>query len=746
MNNIRNFCIIAHIDHGKSTLADRMLELTGTIEKRLMKAQYLDSLDLERERGITIKMAPVRMLWHPHRGTTRTDTRNVAESKLLHEDITYKVRGAVFNVRKNIGLGHKEIVYQKALAIEFEKSGLKFEREKVISVDYDGKKIGTYQPDFVIGDKVIIELKALPSFGRAEEEQLWSYLKGLPYKVALLINFGSRELEIKRIVYDTAPLPRDSASSPRESAEIEEYVLNLIDTPGHSDFGYEVSRALHAVEGAILLVDATQGIQAQTLANFETAKREGLKLIGAVNKIDAATDEQVAETRQDLAALLRVAGNDILKVSGKTGAGVLELVRAVIKNIPPPRASQVDDDRALIFDSLYDEHKGVLAFVRVFDGELETNDGLHLLATGTDIKAKEVGYLVPDFKRSDRIGTGETGYIATGIKDPDKIRIGDTVATRRGAAPLPGYKEPQPVVFVSFYPDESGDYDDLHRALQKLRLTDASLVFEPDMSEALGRGFKGGFLGRLHFEIVAERLAQEFGIQTVHSFPSVAYMVTLRNGEPKTITNPKDLPEDYVAIQEPVARLEIITPSEYLNSILRLREYFRFQDIVTASLGHKTKITMNLPLADLVSDLDDKLKSASQGYASLSYEILGYQAAKLEKMEILINNQVISGLTRIIPQSNAEREGRRTVAKLKELLPKLQYKQAIQAAIRGRIVAREDIAAMKKNVTGHLYGGDRTRKMKLWKKQQKGKERLKELGAKSPVRIPASIFKELLRK
>ncbi|MEK7115010.1 MAG: translation elongation factor 4 [Patescibacteria group bacterium] len=596
---IRNFVIIAHIDHGKSTLADRFLEVTGTVEKRLMKEQYLDQLESERERGITIKMAPVRM----------------------------------------------------------------------------------------------------------------------KYK---------------------------------------DYVLNLIDTPGHSDFGYEVSRALAAVEGAILLVDVSQGIQAQTLANFENAKKSGLKIIGAVNKIDLDL-AHVDEIIDDLANLIGVDRGEIIRVSGKTGQGVEELLDRVIEEVPSPKLMSKlwvsnTHSRALIFDSLYDDHKGIIAFVRVFDGNFAPSQGIKFLATGVEVKIKEVGYFYPKLKSSSGLTNGEIGYIATGIKEFGKIKIGDTllrsdaIGVGEGQA-LPGFKNPQPVVFVSFYPEESDDYENLKQALAKLRLTDASLNFEPDTSEVLGRGFKGGFLGRLHFEITAERLAKEFKINTVHSFPSVSYKI-IKNKKEILITNPKDFLSDFDEVLEPIVKVEIITPSEYLGRILSLKEFFRFENFETINLGKKLLVTAKLPLADLISDLDDKLKSLSAGYASLSYEIIGYKKGDLEKLEILIADHLVAGLTRILPKEKIQREARQTVERLKELLPKQQFVQAIQAAVRGKIIARETIPAMKKDVTGYLYGGDRTRKMKLWKKQQRGKVRLKERaeGGGNDIRIPASIFKELLKK
>jgi len=589
---IRNFVIIAHIDHGKSTLADRFLEVTGTIEKRLMKEQYLDQLESERERGITIKMAPVRM-------------------------------------------------------------------------EYKG------------------------------------------------------------------------------------YIMNLIDTPGHSDFGYEVSRALAAVEGAILLVDVSQGIQAQTLANFENAKKSGLKIIGAVNKVDLDL-AHVDEIINDLANLIGVDSGEIVRVSGKTGQGVEELLDKVIEEVPPPnlKASDAVTSKALIFDSLFDDHKGIIAFVRLFEGAFKRDDKIKFLATNSEAKVKEVGYFHPKLKVSSELANGEIGYIATGIKDVGKLKIGDTITlTENPSKPLLGYKEPQAVVFVSFYPEESDDYENLKQALAKLRLTDASLNFEPDTSEVLGRGFKGGFLGRLHFEITAERLSKEFKINTVHSFPSVSYKI-IKNKEEIIINNPKDFPNDFDAVMEPIVKVEILTPSEYLGGILSLKEFFRFENFETINLGKKLLVTAKLPLADLISDLDDKLKSLSQGYASLSYEIIGFEKGDLEKLEILIADHLVAGLTRILPKEKIQREARQTVERLKELLPKQQFVQAIQAAVRGKIIARETIPAMKKDVTGYLYGGDRTRKMKLWKKQQRGKARLKERaeGGGNDIRIPANIFKELLKK
>lgn len=606
LNNIRNFCIIAHIDHGKSTLADRLLETTGTVEKRRMKAQYLDQMDLERERGITIKMTPVRM--------------------------KYKYNGS-------------------------------------------------------------------------------------------------------------------------------EYMLNLIDTPGHSDFSYEVSRALAAVDGAILLVDVTQGIQAQTLANYNHAKKAGLKIIGAINKIDLSpygTDE-IAKSISELTGENE---KDILRVSGKTGKGVEELLKAVIEKIPAPKKSKIPESiadkntfQALIFDSFYHEHKGIVANVRVFNGSLKREDEAFLIATNNKFKVKELGHFAPELKNDETIETGQIGYIATGLKNTEVLKIGDTITGYAShiqdyqPLALPGYQNPQPVVFVSFYPEEADDYENLKMALGKLKLNDSALKFEPDFNEFLGKGFKGGFLGRLHFEITAERIEREFSLRTINSFPSVSYKVKKRNGEWMDVDTPKDFPEDYMEVLEPVAKVEIVTPAHYLGAIMRLQESFRLRDINTRSFGNSIILDGTLPVAELIRDFDDQLKSVSAGYASLSYEISNYKKTEVVKLEILVAEHNVGGLTRIVYKDEMEHEARKTVERLKDLLPAQQFTQAIQAAIGGKIIARETIAAMKKELGNFgKNGGDRTRKMKLWKKQQRGKERLKERGVKNKINIPAGVFKELLKK
>ncbi len=616
MENIRNFCIIAHIDHGKSTLADRLLEITGTIEKRKMQAQVLDSLELERERGITIKMAPVRMVY-----------------------------------RKNHSQGER-------LKIKDERDGM--------------------------------------------------------------------------------------------------YELNLIDTPGHSDFSYEVSRALEAVEGAILLVDSMQGIQAQTLANFHSADRAGLTIIGAVNKIDLVTPAEADRLALELAHLIGCEPDDILRVSGKTGEGVPELLDAVIRKIPRPKpvhpgAPVGVKGRALVFDSFYDNHKGVVASIRVFDGAFNCTDTVQLLATNTKTKMKELGYFSPKLVPAEALGEGEIGYIATGIKDPGRIKIGDTVIVQNAnfkmqnakAYALPGYKEPNPVIFVSFYPEESDDYEHLTRGLEKLKLNDSALTIEPDQNEVLGRGFKIGCLGKLHFEITAERLRREFGIGVVNTFPSVLYRVKKKSGDWTEIVKPEDLPAEYLEIQEPIISLELIVPTKYLSSVLSVQRKFRMNVLHTETMGERIRMTAEMPLVELVSDFDDQLKSATEGYASFSYEIKGYEPAEVLRVDLLISGEPVAGLSRFFPKETMEREARKMVEKLKDLLPRQQYAQPVQAMAHGRIVARADIKAMRKDVTGYLYGGDRTRKMKLWKKQKRGKERLKE---RSEATIPPSVFKELLKK
>ena len=614
MENIRNFCIIAHIDHGKSTLADRLLEATGTIEQRRMKSQYLDQLELERERGITIKMAPVRM--------------------------SYSVNA---------------------------------------------------QP----------------------------------------------------------------------------YTFNLIDTPGHPDFGYEVSRALAAVEGAILLVDGTQGVQAQTLSNLHAAQKAGLTIIGAVNKVDLSMQD-IEGVIDEVALLINQPRERVHRLSGKTGEGVDGLLRDIAATVPPPRKEvdrmridSADVSRALIFDSFYDDHRGIVAAVRMFDGSLKEGDVVFFAAVGEKIKIKEVGVFAPTMSKSNALDEGNIGYIVTGLKDPHKIKIGDTVLGERWKSQgrtlndvvLPGYREPNPVVFVSFFPDDPDEFENLKKALERLKLNDSSFSFEPDFNEVLGRGFKGGFLGKLHFEIVSQRLEREFNIATVTSFPSVAYRVRVARSYAGphaldeegyvTIHNPKDLPEEFDEILEPMIRVEIVSPASLLGSIMGLQESFRWQELTTESLGDRVLVHVRMPLSELISDFDDRLKSVSGGFASFSYEDDGWQRGDLVRLDIWVANEQVPGLSRIVPRQELERSARSLAIRLKEVLPRQQFTQAIQARAIGRVIARETIPALRKDVTGYLYGGDRTRKMKLWKKQQKGKKKLLTMAR---VRINPTDFKKLLSK
>lgn len=600
LEHIRNFVIIAHIDSGKSTLADRFLEITGTVPMRSMRAQYLDRLPLERERGITIKMAPVRM-------------------------------------------------------------------------EYRG------------------------------------------------------------------------------------YVLNLIDTPGHSDFSYEVSRALAAVEGAILLIDGTKGIQAQTLSNLRAAQKAGLTIIPAVNKIDLALP-QIDRVVESVSELLHVPKEGIFRVSAKTGAGAKELLDEVVRKVPPPHTNAAAGTgagaaagtgaaaRALVFDSLYDDHKGIIAFVRVFGGEFKA-DNMRFVATGAAFKPKEVGYFAPDLVTASAVTNGEIGYLATGLKEPSLVKIGDTVfagdAREAHPAPLAGYREPGPVVFISFYPDGETKFDDLKRAFEKLRLNDAALSFEPDANEALGRGLKVGFLGQLHFEITSSRLSREYNLEFLTSFPTIAYRVQDK-GVTSVIKQPQDFPDKPEKVWEPIVDLEILTPQKYLSAVVNLQTVFDLEVGHVQTIGENLLIAAKMPLRELIRDFDDRLKSASQGYASFTYELAGEREADVEKLEILIVEEVVPALTRIVPRKDLEREGRQTVERLKELLPKEQFAQAIQARALGRIIARETIPAMKKALGDFgKNGGDRTRKMKLWRKQKRGKEKLQGMAR---VELSPEVFREILKK
>src|SRR3989344_4138671 len=595
--HIRNFVIIAHIDHGKSTLADRLLELTHTIEDRKMRAQFLDTMDLERERGITIKMQPVRM---------RTE------------------------------------------------------------------------------------------IGR------------------------------------------------------EEFIFNLIDTPGHVDFTYEVSRALAAVEGAILLVDATQGIQAQTIANLHLAQKEGLTIIPAVNKVDIPSADRALAV-SELATLLAVPQEEILMVSGKTGEGVQELLRRVVEKTPPPEAPPDDKLRALIFDSQFDAYKGVIAYVRIVSGAIKKGEKIHMLRTKKSSEVLEVGCFAPERKETAELAAGEIGYIATGLKEAG-IRVGDTIIFERdreaGILPLQGYDEPKPVVFASVFPLDADDFPTLKDALDKLKLNDAALSYEVEASEALGRGFRVGFLGMLHLEIISERIQREFDLEIIVSTPSVSYQVILRSGNKEMVYSAADIPDEAVlsSIAEPWVRLVVIAPADYLGRILKLFESTRGRFVETNYLSAvRLLVVYRMPLKEVIIDFYDQLKSATSGYASMGYEFLGYEAGELERLGILIAGKRERAFSVVVHKSEAFTEGKRVVAKLKQLLPSQVFAVPLQAAIGGKIIARETLSAMSKNVTGYLYGGDRTRKMKLWKKQKKGKKRLAEEGM-GKVEIPPDVFLKMLRR
>ncbi len=741
-NNIRNFCIIAHIDHGKSTLADRLLEITHTVSKRDMKDQLLDQMDLERERGITIKLQPVRMQYT----LTNTDSKRTnAEGNLLYEDLTYKIRGAVFEVRRQIGPGHKESVYQNALALEFKKRNIPFEKEKRIDVLYYDKKVGVYQPDFLIDNKVLLETKALSFIGKNEERQVWHYLKGTPYKLALLVNFSSAGADIKRII--NTPLQSISEKSvPSPSPSV--YTLNLIDTPGHVDFSYEVSRSLACCEGAILVVDSTQGIEAQTLANVHLAQEHNLVLIPVVNKIDLPNSDR-KQTAEELKTVFGFTDNEILYASGKTGEGVEDILKAVIKKVPPPVGDEQKPFRGLIFDSMYDIHRGVVIFVRCFDGELKNREKVFTIGSQTQFESLEVGYFHPKMEKSDGIKTGEVGYIVTGLRDVSKARVGDTVTLydrKTDVKQLPGYKHVKPMVYATIFPVSGDDYPLLRDAMNKLKLSDAALEFEPINIPSIGFGFRTGFLGLLHMDIVQERLTREYNLDLILTAPSVAYHVVTSSGKDLYIHNPAEFPDPSIIkeLYEPWMSVNILVPQTYIGPIMEIATQRRAISKDIKYLG-KNRVEMNfeMPLANIISDFYDKLKSVSSGYASLNYDLIEERVGDLVKVDILVAGEPVVALSAIMHRFTATAEGKQLVEKLKTLIPKHQFEVAIQAAIGGKIIARETISALRKDVTGYLYGGDVTRKMKLLNKQKRGKKRMKRIGK---VDIPQEAFLAVLKK
>ena len=586
---IRNFCIIAHIDHGKSTLADRMLGITGVVEDRNMRAQYLDRMDIERERGITIKSQAVRLPW---------------------------------------------------------RSGL------------DGQ----------------------------------------------------------------------------------DYILNMIDTPGHVDFTYEVSRSLAACEGAILLVDCAQGIEAQTLANLYLAMENNLTIIPVLNKIDlpAAQPEKFAV---ELANLIGCKPEDCLRVSGKTGEGVEVLLDQIVKQLPPPVGDPKAPTRALIFDSVYDSYRGVVTYVRVIDGHLSPRDQIQMYSTGVRHEMLEVGVISPEPIASKGLGVGEVGYLITGVKDVRQSRVGDTVTTYNNPATvaLAGYKDPKPMVFSGLFPLDGAEYPMLREALDKLQLNDAALVFEPESSAALGFGFRCGFLGLLHMEIVRERLEREAGLTLISTAPSVVYNVTLEDGKNLVVTNPSEYPDGKIfEVKEPIVKATILAPSEFIGTIMELCQQRRgVQKGMDYLSEDRIEIRYTLPLAEIVFDFFDQLKSRTRGYASLDYEPIGEEPGDLVKVDILLQGEKVDAFSQIVHREKAYTYGVKMTEKLKELIPRQQFEVPIQAAIGAKIIARENIRAIRKDVLAKCYGGDITRKRKLLEKQKEGKKRMKMVGR---VEVPQEAF------
>ncbi|WP_171112385.1 MULTISPECIES: translation elongation factor 4 [Streptomyces] len=587
---IRNFCIIAHIDHGKSTLADRMLQLTGVVEQRQMRAQYLDRMDIERERGITIKSQAVRLPWAP-----------------------------------------------------------------------------THDP-------------------------------------------GNT------------------------------HILNMIDTPGHVDFTYEVSRSLAACEGTILLVDAAQGIEAQTLANLYLAMENDLTIIPVLNKIDlpAAQPEKFAE---ELANLVGCEPDDVLKVSAKTGLGVEALLDKVVAEIPAPVGVKDAPARAMIFDSVYDSYRGVVTYVRVIDGQLNKRERIRMMSTGATHELLEIGTNSPEMLPADGLGVGEVGYLITGVKDVRQSKVGDTVTSQHKGAtePLGGYKDPKPMVFSGLYPLDGSDYPELREALDKLQLNDAALVYEPETSAALGFGFRVGFLGLLHLDVIRERLEREFGLDLIATAPNVVYRVIMEDGTEHTVTNPSEFPEGKLAeVYEPVVRATILAPTEFIGAIMELCQTRRGTLLGMDYLSEdRVEIRYTLPLAEIVFDFFDQLKSKTRGYASLDYEPTGEQSSSLVKVDILLHGDKVDAFSAITHKDQAYAYGVRLVAKLKELIPRQNFEVPVQAAIGSRVIARETIRAIRKDVLAKCYGGDISRKRKLLEKQKEGKKRMKMVGS---VEVPQEAF------
>jgi GTP-binding protein LepA len=528
------------------------------------------------------------------------------------------------------------------------------------------------------------------------------------------------------------------------------YILNLIDTPGHVDFSYEVSRSLVAVEGAILLVDATKGIQAQTIYNLELAQKQNLKIIPAINKIDLP-QSQVEQSRQELAQLLGITEEEIFLISGKKGTNVDKLLEEVVK-VPAPVGDREKPFKALIFDSKFDSFKGILAYIRVFEGEIKRGDKFYLMASNILGDVKEVGFFGPDLRPIDSLSAGEIGYLATGIKEPGQVRVGDTIIDAKLKiqkaelpAPLAGYKEPQPVVFASFYPENADDFDLLKKALSQLKLNDASLSFEPEAKKALGRGFRCGFLGSLHIEITSERLHREFDMHLVISQPQVSYKIINQKNEEEIVYSASDWPDpmSIKEVQEPWVNVEVITPQGYLGLVSDLLNQSNGIYLETKYLSsNRLLLKYEVPLRKIVIDFNDKLKGVTQGFASMSYQSIGYRKGDLVKLEIFIAGEPEEAFSKIVHKEDVAEEGKRMTKRLKEVMPAQLFSVALQAVINNQIIARETIKARRKDVTAPLYGGDITRKRKLWDKQKKGKKELKEKGK---VQVPPKVFLEMFR-
>lgn len=591
---IRNFAIIAHIDHGKSTLADRLLEITKTVPERVMHEQYLDAMDLERERGITIKAHPVTMFYDANDGSC--------------------------------------------------------------------------------------------------------------------------------------------------------YQLNIIDTPGHVDFTYEVSRSLASCEGALLVIDATQGVQAQTLANVHLALERDLEIIPVINKVDLPA-ANVEEVKRQIREIIGLDTEHVISISAKTGLGVKELLEEIIKRIPPPQKEEEDVLKALVFDSHYDPYRGVMAYIRIFSGEIRKKTQIKMMATQKNFEVLEVGFFSPDERPSDALQKGEVGYLIANIKNTADIKIGDTITNLKHPAttPLSGFKEINPVVFAGIFPVDASDFEALKDALTKLKLNDSALYVEQENSHALGFGFRCGFLGLLHLEIIFERLQREFDLDIITTAPSVVYKITLNSGKELLVDNPIHYPDPGTIdfIEEPLVTCHIMAPSEFLGAVMALGMEKRGELLKTETLSASSLLfTYKFPLNEIITDFNDKLKSVTKGYGSFDYELAGYEISDIIKLEIKVNEEIVDAFSLLVHRSKAENKGRALCKKLSSVIPRQLFKVPIQAAIGGKIIARETISAMAKNVTAKCYGGDITRKRKLWEKQKKGKKKMKEFGK---VQIPQSAFMEILK-